>query len=69
MEDQLVVRFRVSRNIRKGLVQVYGDDKLLYTRKRPVMAPGEMEQVVFQKAWLTGGEREIRVVAKEEEAK
>lgn len=68
MEDQVVIRFRVGRNIRKGVVKVYADDKLLYSRKRPVMAPGEMEQVVFQKAWLTGGENLIRVVAEEEEA-
>ena len=68
MEDQVVIRFRVGRNIRKGVVKVYADDKLLYSRKRPVMAPGEMEQVVFQKAWLTGGENVIRVVAEEEEA-
>ena len=52
----------------KGVVKVYADDKLLYQRKRPVMAPGEMEQVVFQKEWLTGGESVIRVVAEEEEA-
>ena len=68
MEEKVVVRFRVGRNIRKGVVKVYGDDKLLYQRKRPVMAPGEMEQVVFQKDWLTGGESVIRVVAEEEEA-
>ena len=61
-----MVRFRVSRNIRKGVVKVYADDKLLYQRKRPVMAPGEMEQVVFEKQWFTGGEQEIRVVAEEE---
>lgn len=66
MEEKLMVRFRVSRNIRKGVVKVYGDDKLLYQRKRPVMAPGEMEQVVFEKQWFTGGEQEIRVVAEEE---
>ena len=68
MEDQVVIRFRVGRNIRKGVVKVYADEKLLYQRKRPVMAPGEMEQVVFQKAWLAGGENVIRVVAEEEEA-
>ena len=68
MEEETMVRFRVGRNIRKGVVKVYGDDKLLYQRKRPVMAPGEMEQVVFRKDWLTGQEQEIRVVAEEEEA-
>ena len=66
MEEKLMVRFRVSRNIRKGVVKVYADDKLLYQRKRPVMAPGEMEQVVFEKQWFTGGEQEIRVVVEEE---
>ena len=68
MEEKVVVRFRVSRNIRKGLVQVYADDKLLFQRKRPVMAPGEMEQVTLEKQWFTGGENVIRVVAREEEA-
>ena len=68
MGDSVMIRFRVGRNIRKGVVKVYADDKLLYQRKRPVMAPGEMEQVVFQKEWLTGGESVIRVVAEEEEA-
>lgn len=68
MGEQLVVRFRVGRNIRGGVVKVFAGDKLLYQRKRPVMAPGEMEQVVFQKAWFTGGEAEIRLVAEEEEA-
>ena len=63
-----MVRFRVGRNIRGGVVKVFAGDKLLYQRKRPVMAPGEMEQVVFQKAWFTGGEAEIRLVAEEEEA-
>ena len=53
---------------RLGISYVFAGDKLLYQRKRPVMAPGEMEQVVFQKAWFTGGEAEIRLVAEEEEA-
>ena len=68
MGEQLVVRFRVGRNIRGGVVKVFAGDKLLYQRKRPVMAPGEMEQVIFKREWLTGAEQEIRVVAEEEEA-
>ena len=39
MGEETVIRFRVGRNIRKGVVKVFGDDKLLYSRKRPVMAP------------------------------
>ncbi len=69
MGPQAVIRFRVGRNIRGGVVKVLAGDRLLYSRKRPVMAPGEMEQVVFKKEWLTGGEQEIALVAEEEEAR
>ena len=52
MGEQLVVRFRVGRNIRGGVVKVFAGDKLLYQRKRPVMAPGEMEHIVLPAALL-----------------
>lgn len=54
MEENTVVRFRVGRNIRGGLVRVLLDGKELYRRKRQVMAPGEMEQVVLKKEWFAG---------------
>ena len=66
MGDAAVVRFRVGRNIRKGLVRVLAGDRVLLTRKRPVMAPGEMEQVVLKREWFSGNEEEITVEAVEE---
>ena len=66
MEAETVVRFRVGRNIRKGLVRVLAGDRVLLTRKRPVMAPGEMEQVVLKREWFSGNEEEITVEAVEE---
>ncbi len=66
MEEETVVRFRVGRNIRKGLVRVLAGDRVLLTRKRPVMAPGEMEQVVLKREWFSGNEEEITVEAVEE---
>lgn len=66
MEEQTVVRFRVGRNIRNGLVLVKAGEKELLRRKRPVMAPGEMEQITLKKEWLTGLETEITVWAGEE---
>ena len=66
MEEETVVRFRVGRNIRKGLVRVLAGDRVLLTRKRPVMAPGEMEQVVLKREWFSGSEEEITVEAVEE---
>ena len=66
MEEQLVVRFRVGQNLRNAAVRVTADGKELLRRKRPVMAPGEMEQVILRQEWFTGEEREITVWAGEE---
>ena len=43
MEAETVVRFRVGRNMRRAVVTVKADGKELLRRKRPVMAPGEMD--------------------------
>lgn len=58
MEDKTVVRFRVKENLRNALVTVTAGGRELLRRKRPVMAPGEMEQIVLKKEWLTGPEGE-----------
>ncbi len=58
-----MVRFRVGRNMRKATVRVLVDGKEAYKRPRPVMAPGEMEQVLIKKAWFSGEEKEITVEA------
>ncbi len=67
MEQQAVVRFRVGENLRGALVRVTADGEELFRRKRPVMAPGEMEQVVLKQEWFTGREKEIAVWAGEEQ--
>lgn len=67
MEEKSVVRFRVGKNMRKATVRVMLGDKELYSGKRPVMAPGEMEQVVLKKEWFTGAAGDIRIEAVEEE--
>lgn len=63
MGEEAVVRFRVGRNMRKAVVRVLLDGKEVFKRPRPVMAPGEMEQVLIKKAWFTGSEKEITVEA------
>ena len=52
MEDKLTVRFRVGAVYKNCFIATYYDDTLINKRKRPVMAPGEMEQVVLEKAKL-----------------
>lgn len=69
MGSQAVVRFRVSKNLRNALVRVTAGEKELFRRKRPVMAPGEMEQVTLKREWFMGDESEITVwVGEEKEA-
>ena len=52
MEDTLTVRFRVGDVYKNCAIATYFDDELISKRKRSVMAPGEMEQVILQKSKL-----------------
>lgn len=52
MEDTLTVRFRVGDVFKNKAIATYFDDTLINKRKRPVMAPGEMEQVILDKKKL-----------------
>lgn len=52
MDDQLTVRFRVGQVFRNSFISVYLDGQRILHRKRMIMAPGEMEQVILKKAQL-----------------
>ena len=52
MDDTLMVRFRVGQVFKGCAIATYFGDTLISKRKRPVMAPGEMEQVVLKKSQL-----------------
>ena len=52
MDDTLTVRFRVGAIYKNCAIATYFDDQLISKRKRPVMAPGEMEQVTLDKKKL-----------------
>ena len=52
MEENLTVRFRVGAVYKNCCIATYFNDELINKRKRPVMAPGEMEQVILNKAKL-----------------
>jgi NADPH-dependent 2,4-dienoyl-CoA reductase/sulfur reductase-like enzyme len=45
VQKELVIRFRVGSVMKNRFVSVYLDEERVIHRKRPVMAPGEMEQV------------------------
>ena len=52
MDDTLTVRFRVGAVYKNCAIATYFDGQLISKRKRPVMAPGEMEQVILDKKKL-----------------
>jgi len=49
MDDLLTVRFRVGAVFKDSYVSVYFDDERVMHKKKRIMAPGEMEQVILQK--------------------
>ena len=49
MRESVTVRFRVADVYQNRSISVYYDDKLISKRKKKVLAPGEMEQVVLKK--------------------
>ncbi len=49
MADQVTVRFRVADVYKDRYISVYYDDVRVSHKKKRVLAPGEMEQVVLKK--------------------
>ncbi len=52
MKATQVVRFRVGNVYRDAAVEVWFGDKRVNSRKKKVLAPGEMEQIILKKADL-----------------
>lgn len=52
MTEEQVVRFRVGEVMQNGSINVWLDDRRMVHKKRRVMAPGEMEQVILKKEWF-----------------
>ena len=62
MDDQTTVRFRVGNVYKNCYVDVWLDDERIIHRRRPVVAPGEMENIVLKKEQLLGrGVKAIRI--------
>ena len=52
MDDTVTLRFRVDNIYKNRSICVYFGDRRILQRKRPVLAPGEMEQVTLTKKQL-----------------
>ena len=52
VKDDLVIRFRVGGVMKKRVVKLYLGEDAVLSRKRPVMAPGEMEELKLTREML-----------------
>ncbi|MCD7757222.1 MAG: NAD(P)/FAD-dependent oxidoreductase [Clostridiales bacterium] len=66
--DELVVRFRVGSVMKNRFVNVYLDGDRVIHRKRPVMAPGEMEEVKLKRTMFEAHPDLSSICIKVEEA-
>ena len=68
MDDKLTVRFRVGGVYKNCYISVYFDDERVIHRKRPVVAPGEMEEIKLEKEKLLAYPDLKTITVKMEEA-
>lgn len=68
MPEELTLRFRVGGVYKNCYISTYLNDQRIIHRKRPIMAPGEMEEVKLQKSLLASMEQlnEITIRIEEE---
>lgn len=68
MEAQTVIRFRVGQIFKNVFVCVYLGNNLLVKRKRAIMTPGEMEEIILTKEKIQefSGEKEMVVRIEED---
>ena len=63
--DTVTLRFRVGGVMKKRVVKLLLDDDAVLTRKRPVLAPGEMETVRLKAELLRGPGDAVTVTLEE----
>ena len=68
MDDEVTVRFRVGAVQKNCYISTYFDDERVMRRKRPVVAPGEMEEVKLKKEKLLEYPNLKKITFKVEEA-
>ena len=68
VKDDLVIRFRVGGVMKKRVVMLYLGEEAVLSRKRPVMAPGEMEELKLTREMLAAHPELNRIHITVEEA-
>lgn len=67
-KDVVTLRFRVSNVFKNKKIVVYAGDEVVFSRRRPVLAPGEMETVLLKAGALKAHKEIDRITVTLEEA-
>ncbi len=67
MEDEVIVRFRVGKVARNIYLSAYIGNERIVHKKRPIVAPGEMEDIILKKDVLLKFDAIEKIVVKLEE--
>ena len=68
MAEKLTVRFRVDNIYKDCYISVYGDGQRLSRKKKQIVLPGEMEEIILRKEDIQLAKRPKKIVLKIEEA-
>ena len=70
MQEKVKVRFRVSGVYRDCVISVYAGSERILRRKKQIVTPGEMEEVILERKTLEelGWPEEVRITAEPDEA-
>ncbi len=67
MEEAVTLRFRVGNVYQNKRIAVYADEKLIFSKKRNVLAPGEMETVKLKAEVLQENRDASKIIVKLED--
>ncbi|MDD2969795.1 MAG: FAD-dependent oxidoreductase [Lachnospiraceae bacterium] len=67
VHDNMIIRFRVRDVYRDAWIRVYFDGEMIMEKRKKVMAPGEMEEILLKKDKLTNNHDLKEIVIKVEQ--
>jgi hypothetical protein len=68
VKDDITVRFRVGSIMQNKCINVYINDERVISRRRLIMAPGEMEEIELTSTMLNGEKKAKSIIFKIEES-
>jgi NADPH-dependent 2,4-dienoyl-CoA reductase/sulfur reductase-like enzyme len=65
IDNDIELSFRVSKKINQGIIKLYKDDQLIFSKKRNYLAPAEMEKLKLSKDLLLDFKGNLKLILEE----